>query len=1036
MANTVNWAGPAGFLAAMVLPPAGAAQMAPQWVAEHQVGFLALLALYGTLLSGVTFFAKVAGDLRERWRCRLVDRIDAALGRRVSRFDSVYRELVRTSLRFVDQGGLALIGSYTPELDEVFVDLSLAPRPPHKVSSGLLTGLPAEVSERHAIGDFLDHQEPALLAIIGQAGSGKTTLLRHTASEVCRRRHDSRRTVPILLSLRDHVGAIVADPAATLADLVRAKLGEHRTEEPDGWIERRLRGGECVVLLDGLDEVADLDARRRVSDWVRRQITQQPRNDYVVTSRPHGYRNARIDGATVLQVRRFTEQQVVRFVHGWCRAVERHGVGEDGEAADLRADTAADDLLERLRSNPALYELTANPLLVTMIANVHRFCGALPGTRAELYGEICQAMLWRRQEVKKLPSELGGERKELLLRGLAFAMMRRRVRDLPKADVLQMISPALRRVDRELSAGDFLADATASGLLLERENGLYAFAHQTFQEYLAAAHVRDKRQLEMLTSAVDDPWWRETTLLYAARADADPIIRACLSSDNVTALALAFDCADQAGEVDPQLREELDVLLESAFQRGTSRNRRRLMAGVMVTRQLRHASSSGAAGWLCARPVSTGIYWLFLQDTHHHPPDMCHVEADSAEPVVGVRGREAVAFAHWVNTITCGEWEYRLPSSAELDDPAAQRALTTSRAGRRNELSVWLNPEASDRDPVLWTHERTHPHAVCGDVLAAHLAEDFEGVRCTLARLLLLRSVVVLRASGRDCAADRDLALARHLANDFGNDFSLARDLGLTQERDHKRDRDFVFALAHDFGRARAMALTRDRDRERNLALADDLTRDLTRALERAQAPGGGAVGHAAVLERAIGVDLSLELAAAANGDVQGDLKGDLRVVLGNALSASLTQALRASRPNRPGDWCRFPTELTRSFIGSAGIEGADQRVAPDALADKVRRGRGALAERRDRAGSRWAAEVARRLETISTPVFTRKEPVTGAAAAAIRIAALCLAAEADAGGDRASGDAFREVAAGITLLQRRADGQAQPSETILLVAR
>ncbi|MEU7661934.1 hypothetical protein AB0B60_26120, partial [Streptomyces lincolnensis] len=33
----------------------------------------------------------------------------------------------------------------------------------------------------------------------------------------------------------------------------------------------------------------------------------------------------------------------------------------------------------------------ANPLLLTMIANVHRYRGQLPGSRAELYAEMCDA---------------------------------------------------------------------------------------------------------------------------------------------------------------------------------------------------------------------------------------------------------------------------------------------------------------------------------------------------------------------------------------------------------------------------------------------------------------------------------------------------------------------------------------------------------------------------------------------------------------------------------------------------------------------
>lgn len=149
----------------------------------------------------------------------------------------------------------------TPELDEVFVDVSLAHRAPHEVPTGLLDHQPADVSGRRSIGDFLDHGQPSVPAVIGGRGTGKTTLLRHTARVVCQARRNRRRTVPVLLYLRDHVEAIVATPTVSLPELVRGTLGRYVADEPPDWFEQRLNDGDCVVLLDGLDEVARSQGR-------------------------------------------------------------------------------------------------------------------------------------------------------------------------------------------------------------------------------------------------------------------------------------------------------------------------------------------------------------------------------------------------------------------------------------------------------------------------------------------------------------------------------------------------------------------------------------------------------------------------------------------------------------------------------------------------------------------------------------------------------------------------------------------------------
>ncbi len=271
-------------------------------------------------------------------------------------------------MRFIDLKGLATVGYFTPELDDVFVDVSLAFRAPHKVPAGLLTDPldeeigPDAITERHSLAEFLDRAVPDVLAVVGAPGSGKTTLLRHTARQACLGGRKRRRKVPILLYLRDHVASIVARPGVGIADLLRDTLGQMAASEPTGWFEQRLSRGDCLVLLDGLDEVANAGDRVMVAAWVENQIRLYPKRHFVITSRPYGYRNARIEGASVLQVRDFTAEQVTQFVCGWYQAVARH----ERDAASLaqregKAQLAAEDLLRRLDELPALHDLTVNP---------------------------------------------------------------------------------------------------------------------------------------------------------------------------------------------------------------------------------------------------------------------------------------------------------------------------------------------------------------------------------------------------------------------------------------------------------------------------------------------------------------------------------------------------------------------------------------------------------------------------------------------------------------------------------------------------
>jgi hypothetical protein len=710
------WTSRLGWLAAALLPPVVVTAVRPETLARHPVVTAIGTLLYWIAVAVTKYAGSVATELGGRWRGRIVDRVDGSTRRRFSRFAVRYRRYLLRTVQFIDLNGLATRGPNDPKLDEVYVDVRLAPRAPHQVPSHLLADIPDSVRERHDIWDQLDRPEPALLAVVGAPGSGKTTLLKHTATRVCRRPKHRRRRVPILLYLRDHVPAITADPGIGLPELVVAALGRLRSEAPPDWFDLRLRAGDCLVLLDGLDEVASDEHRRVVSRWVFDQTRHWPDNDYVITSRPQGYRTAPVEGATVLQVCQFTDEQVDRFVRGWYLAIERHCNGAEDEDVRHRAQEHSDDLLERLRNAPSLIDLTANPLLLTMIATVHRYRGALPGSRADLYREICEVMLWRRQEAKRLETRLGGDKSEKVLRHLAYAMMAARVRDLPRDKVLVEIRSALRRVSKTVTAEEFLADAGSNGLLLERESGVFTFAHLTFQEYLASAQLRD-HGLRDVARLVEDVWWRETLLLYAATANADPIIEACLRRNTITTLALAFDCEDQGSDIAPELRTELEQLLAHATEFAGDLEHRRLLVGVMATRYLHNAVSTSGGARVCVKPVPPELFRVFLR------------EQGLPTEVDLIHRLHAMKFPQWLDDFSGHALGGRLPSSAELDEPVVRRTLFSP-------ANTYRVPWA-DGEKRLPAREGRDPHAIAYSVVAQRLAADVAEVGTTLAQFIV-----------------------------------------------------------------------------------------------------------------------------------------------------------------------------------------------------------------------------------------------------------------------------------------------------------
>ncbi|MFD8377478.1 NACHT domain-containing protein [Streptomyces sp. NPDC059679] len=985
----------AGLAAASVGPPAVVGAKFWSSVAAHPVVALFLFLAYEAALAAIAFAAKVYGKVADRWVDRAADAVDRRLKWRISRFERDYRAYVLRHHRFIDLKGLATRGDYTPGLEEVFVDVSLVPRPTHEASQESLAGpVPGPppgggIPVRRSIREFLGRPEGAALAVIGAPGTGKTTMLKHLALGLARERGGrGRRDLPVLLLLRDHTGAISANPAITLPEVIGASLRRPPDDELPGWFERQLQDGRCVVLLDGLDEVAREEDRRNVSKWVEEQIEQYEPNDFVLTSRPHGYASAPVNRARVLQVRRFTGEQITRFVHGWYRAIERLSTGTDDAAVADRAEEGARDLLARLHARPVLYDLAANPLLLTMIANVHRYRGALPGSRAELYGEICEVLLWRRQEAKgatAAPDELSGAKKELVARELAYVMMADRLRDIRGEYASEVLRPVLLRVAATMSSREFLDAMVSSGLLVERERELYAFAHLTLQEHLAALHIQHRGLADVLVAGVDDDWWRETTLLYAARVDPAPVVEACFAGEEtltINKLALAFDCEEEATELAPATAGRLRALHEQLMDGPVVSPRRRLMTGVTLARSLRQIVRLGEDTLVCARPVTKEVYRLFAAE-RDIPAAHGLTDGPADDIAVGMTRTEARDFVEWVNARAGGEFGYRLPTRAEAEDEAFGLVLGPG------QQSVWCqgDPEAGpDAPPLLWVPSGgEHPWAVpAGAADGAWLGwgrEDdiiFSEGCLGLARAISLRTDV-----GRGRTSGFDVAYELR---------ELRTDRELTRRIIHARDMDSGLMARVRAGEVRINL----NGAEAGLRLLDGEFTDL------------GFPARVEWATRCVALLYSL-----------GELGN------GNARSASGTQPL-AERcgpllnglgPMTVGRESHFPDN--RHSLAAACARFLDDLLpgdAPERLRPTIRE---------------MAEFIASRAGVLADAPHAM-DPADGPY---LRIAALTMAAVMDRFFQRPDlADAYRDVAAGFLVLQRRAEGTITPTETIVLV--
>ncbi|MCO5185370.1 MAG: HEAT repeat domain-containing protein [Anaerolineae bacterium] len=377
------------------------------------------------------------------------------------------------------------------------------------------------------------------LSIVGGSGSGKTTLMlwltlifarEEQARAVNLGEKFAQARLPILLELRyfadtfadERKNAHVPDLVQIIVDYIDQDVSYKGVASRT--IQEALAEGRCILLVDGVDEIVDLKARREFARALDGLFTRSD-GDYasnlcLITSRQHGLRDLALrPHFQTCYVKPFSADDVEQFLKQWYEAAYGN------EASDVVAT-----LFTQLEQNKRVMALATNPLLCTIIAIVYRNNRVLPHRRAELYLKCCETLLdrWERDkgiEVSDWWDQHDWQTKLELLAALAYWLHGEENRIAATEEncteqLAQIFLDKGRLSDLTYArqeARHFLqAVRNRSGLISERGDSTFEFVHLTFQEYLAARHIAAQDYPEYLDAFMQhylDPWWREAHLL-------------------------------------------------------------------------------------------------------------------------------------------------------------------------------------------------------------------------------------------------------------------------------------------------------------------------------------------------------------------------------------------------------------------------------------------------------------------------------------------------------------------------------------------
>ena len=392
------------------------------------------------------------------------------------------------------------------------------------------------------------------LLIEGQPGAGKTTFLKLVAAMLTKdllkivhpeggswqEQHlgmqDAAR-YPLFLRLSELALLLAVDQKPVPADDHRRLLdllaGSPNAATDVAWHnhwDNLLQEGRAIVLLDGLDEVADEGLRKRVILIVHDAVRNWKNCPIIVTSRPFGVGQMKGLDFQHVRIDPFGDDEISTFIDRWSAAL--HTPFDPGRISPVAANHQ-EILLQAIMNKPAIRELAANPVMLTCLCVVHWHEGKLPEGLARVYQAVMRWLLAARSEMRKKAGYEDHFAKKAFS-ALALAMMlgnknKKQVLFNPQEGAEAVETQVQRHFPDKSSKPErvelgrqWLAfECLGSGIVEEVGEQRLKFWHLTFQEYLAAQALAwqgdgDKPGEDywpLIQDKLDDPQWQETVAL-------------------------------------------------------------------------------------------------------------------------------------------------------------------------------------------------------------------------------------------------------------------------------------------------------------------------------------------------------------------------------------------------------------------------------------------------------------------------------------------------------------------------------------------
>lgn len=473
-------------------------------------------------------------------------------------FARVYRERVRNDPDLRETRGIT---GKPFDLKEVYAPILVSSKPkkkaapPHRIH-------PHVVEENTSEENDLDPREVIkhhpYCVLLGEPGSGKTTLLKKLSLDAVDEEYQGQFDLPIFVDLYHFAKELMQNKtdvyhnngknAQTLLEYIaRKQEGAYAFKAADiqSYLEKNLKDGRVLVLLDGLDETllgeSEQEANnsyKTVSRIILELATCYYRSAFVVTCRQAVYKTwGTIDQfaqnnkeGSSLRFNQFeinplfTEEDFEECVRNFVK--KRWSLMQASSLKENVDGLMIDDFMDELKTRDGLRVLASNPLFLESMAESYwntNFIIVFPSDIAGIYEVMADDLLkdWDRIRDKNRFKEVSTSELKAFLAEVAWYSAyhskfcpEEKLRDFAIRALPDSNISAIDTIEKELLA--------CSGFL-QKDGKDWRFSHNVWENYFAALAVmyeterqEDKIKLEQMLEKKDHTLWKEIIELYCA----------------------------------------------------------------------------------------------------------------------------------------------------------------------------------------------------------------------------------------------------------------------------------------------------------------------------------------------------------------------------------------------------------------------------------------------------------------------------------------------------------------------------------------